>query len=146
MQEKEIRKQKRENERLLLENKKLRKENVEYRKITPVTQAKTSHVTASTCSGMSSVGILARNWDAIAKEAHATNNNRNARIKAPPTIFCVRGLRSLSVRSPRVHARSQACARMPSTNTNFALLFPVVPPGLLELTELGSTSYSKSRS
>ena len=42
MQEKEISKLKRENERLLLENKKLRKENVEYRKITPVTQAKTS--------------------------------------------------------------------------------------------------------
>ena len=36
MQEKEISKLKRENERLLLENKKLRKENVEYRKITPV--------------------------------------------------------------------------------------------------------------
>jgi hypothetical protein len=38
---------------------------------------------------MLSVGILARNWDAIASEAHATITKRNARSKGPPTILNV---------------------------------------------------------
>eukprot|EP00944_MAST-04C_sp_MAST-4C-sp1_P002684 g2684.t1 len=107
MQEKEIRKQKRENERLLSENKKLRKENAEYRKITPVTQANTSALSSKNKQLEEEISRL----KILAKELRATAHNNLKYALAEKAVNAREG-RKLESAKDKIDALKQLTMEM----------------------------------
>ena len=100
-------KQKRENERLLLENKRLRKENTEYRKITPISQAKTSALYSKNKQLEEEVSRL----KILIKELRATAHNNLQHALAEKAINAREG-RKLESAKDKIDALKQLTMEM----------------------------------